>query len=311
MAALPAFVAPMLAKLRKQPFDSDAHLFEPKWDGFRAITFVEEGGHRVRSRRDRDLAPRFPEVEAVRVFPAGTVLDGEIVVLEDGRPDFESMLRREQARELRSIERFVRELPASYVVFDLLYVDGRPILDEPLTTRRRLLAALFEGLGDGADHRLLLSEGSVGGGVELYERSVELGMEGVVGKRLDSPYLPGQRTDLWTKVKVPLHRHCVVLGYLRNEAGDLRSLVVGTDVEGELRCVGRVGSGLSEGDRRALLPRLRGLRREEPVVDCSSALDGNPEWVEPGIFCTVSFLEFTSGGTLRAPVFEGLVEDGE
>lgn len=304
MNDLPAFVPPMLAKLGQRPFDSEEHVFEPKWDGFRALVLVEKGGWRARSRADRDLAPRFPELGAAAALPPGTALDGELVVVREGRPDFESMLRREQARKPRQVAAFEASLPASFAVFDLLYQDGEALLDLPLVERQSRLAALLEEVDD---PRLVRSEGVLGKGVEFFERALELGFEGVVAKRLDSPYLPGRRTDLWTKVKATQRLLCVILGWVPDETGDLRSLVVGTDREGELRCVGRVGSGISEAERRRLRELLGTLSRPEAVVDCGG-LAG--EWVEPKLFCVVSFLEFTGNGTLRAPVFVELVDDG-
>ena len=130
MARLPEFVPPMLARIGK-PFDSPDHLFEVKWDGTRALTMSESDGFRLRSRKQKDLVPGYPELKCLEVLPAGVLLDGEIVVLEDGRPSFRGLLTREQARNPESAMRLAQRLPATYVVFDLLYQDHRSVMDRP------------------------------------------------------------------------------------------------------------------------------------------------------------------------------------
>jgi len=299
--ALPEFVEPMLAK-PGPPFDSDEHLFEIKWDGTRALAFVEAGGLRVRNRKAKDLLPVYPELEVLSGLPPGCVLDGEVVVLRGGKPDFHGMLRREQARGGRRARAAMRALPATYVVFDLLWRDGRPLLDAPLSTRR---AALAELVGAAAEEKVVLSEGVVGAGLRFFEEIERLELEGMVAKRLASRYLPGQRTDAWTKVKQARRLLCAIVGYLLDDDGGLKSLIVAAEDGGELRCVGRVGSGLGEALRTRLLALCRARPRAAPIVDC-----GMPgEWVEPGLFCAVSYLERTPTGFLRAPVFLELLDE--
>jgi len=300
---LPDFVEPMLAKLEKRPFDSDAHLFEIKWDGIRALTFIEGGAHRLLSRRRNDMKARSPELAFLAGLEPGTVLDGELVVLQEGKPDFSSVLRREQARGTRQIDHLAGALPASYVVFDILFHGFEPLVQRPLHARREVLRELVERA---ASPRLVRSEGVVGSGIATFEQLAALGLEGLVAKRLDAPYLPGARTDAWIKVKTTRQVHCVILGYVLDEGGGLKSLIVGTNEVGEggeLTCVGKVGSGLSNAEREGLLARLRQSPRATPLVPTAEV----GQWVEPELFCTVSFLERTADGNLRAPVFEGLV----
>ena len=291
----------MLAKLGRRAFDSDEHWFEPKWDGFRAQVPVDEDGVRARTRRDRDLLPRFPEVRAAAALPVGTALDGELVVLEEDRPSFERMLRREQARGAIRVGEMARALPATFVVFDLLYQDSEPLMDLPLAERRTRLEALAASWDDA---RMVLSEGVQGAGRALFEQAQALGLEGVVAKRLDSRYLSGERSDHWTKVKVRRYLHCLILGWQPDGHGDLKSLILASDEGDELRCVGKVGTGWSEALRAELRDTLAAHPAGGPIVPSEHP----GEWVEPRFFCTVSFTEFTGAGTLRAPSFEGLVE---
>lgn len=295
VAPLPAHVEPMLAR-SGSAFDSPAHLFEVKWDGVRAMAYVDGGALRVHGRRRRDLADRYPELRSLASLPAGTLLDGEIVVLgTDGRPDFPAVLRRENSQGAR-IAAAAAAHPVVFVAFDLLFEGGASTMAEPLRVRRARLERLVRAA---ALPRLVLSEGVVGEGLALFAAVRERGLEGIVGKRLDAPYLPGERTDAWQKIKLVQQLHCVIVGYEPDGEHDFRSLIVATDLDGELRCCGRVGSGIGEELRRELRVQLFARRVARPLV----AVDGPGVWVEPSLFCTVSFLERTASGSLRAPVF--------
>jgi DNA ligase D-like protein (predicted ligase) len=294
----------MLAKLG-DPFSSPKHLFEIKWDGTRAISYVETGRRRVLNRNRNRLDEKYPELEALSGVPDGTVIDGEITVMRDGMPSFQGLLVREQARSPDRVRAAAANHPATYMVFDLLYLGGESVMDQPLTDRRALLRDIVAPI---ADARLAMSEGIVGDGEAYHERAVELGLEGTVAKRLDSKYLPGKRTDAWIKSKGTQTIPCVIIGYVPEGADDLRSLAIATEHEGSLVSVGRVGSGLDAVTRRKLARRLGPLRREEPVVEPhADARWGKPladvVWVEPAVFCRVKYLERTDRGDLRAPVF--------
>jgi ATP-dependent DNA ligase len=194
---LPVFVPPMLAQ-PGSPFDSDEHLFEIKWDGTRMLAFVDGAGYRLVNRHRGDRTEQYPEFAFLAQAPAGTILDGEMVVLRDGQPDFRRLLSRDQARRPLTIRMLARSLPATYVVFDLLYHRYRSLLTEPLQQRRALLRQLVHELGQPA---LVLSEGIVGAGTTFFQQVCQLGLEGVVAKRLRSRYRPGRRTRAWIKIK--------------------------------------------------------------------------------------------------------------
>jgi bifunctional non-homologous end joining protein LigD len=301
--ALPQHVAPMLARIGA-PFDSAAHLFEIKWDGVRAMTYVEGGAHRMHGRKRRDLAGRYPELQFLAALPGGTVLDGELVVLDAaGKPDFRAVVGRENSSADRAAAGAHRT-PVAYVVFDLLFARGESLLASPLQQRR---AALEQVVAAAANPRLVLSEGVVGTGLSLFAAVQERGLEGIVGKRLDSPYRPGERTDAWQKIKAVQQLHCLILGYETDGARGFKSLIIATDVAGELRCVGKVGSGIDETERVELLRLLAARRVPRPLIDA-----GMPgEWVTPGLYCLVNFLEWTPAMALRAPVFVRLLAEGE
>jgi ATP-dependent DNA ligase len=286
----------MLAKIGREPFSSEDHLFEIKWDGTRAITLAENGDYRLLNRRRRPAKERYPELDFLRRLPPGTVLDGEICVMKDGKPVVSGMLRREQASGERRVRELARQLPATYVVFDLLYRDGEPVVDWSLTERRE---ALQEVLATCPDAHLVFSEGIVGDGLTFYREAVSRELEGVMAKRLGSRYIPGKRSDSWLKIKRRQRTYCAILGFLPEGDRDIKSLVIAVEDDGELTFAGKVGSGLDVVTRPELNQVLREITRPEPIVPCSlRAL-----WVEPGLYCTVDFLERTESGELRAPVF--------
>ena len=197
MDTLPPSIAPMLARPGK-PFDSAKHLFEVKWDGMRALAYVEAGGYRIVSRHGNDITDRFPELDSLADLPAGTVLDGELVVLRDGKPSFSLLQTRAPLCCQHKIRTLARTTPATYVVFDQLFDRYRSLMDEPLSTRREVMLASVDHSG----HRqLIASDGVVGPGISFYEHVVGEQLEGVVAKRLASRYLPGRRTGAWIKIK--------------------------------------------------------------------------------------------------------------
>jgi DNA ligase D-like protein (predicted ligase) len=300
---LPAFIPPMLAKAGT-PFDSDRHLFEIKWDGTRALAFIDRRGHQLLNRRRVDMTDRYPEFDLLSKLPMGTVLDGEIVVLRGGKPDFNALQKREHARSKRKITMVSKSAPATFIAFDLLVDEYEVMIERPLTERRERLRDIV----DDRDHpRLIMSEGVVGSGASYFAEACKLGLEGVVAKRLDGPYLPGKRSDCWIKIKRQESYTCAVIGFVPAESvhADFSALVIASQIEGELRCVGRVGTGFDAKLRQRINDYLWSHLREQPVVPCRE----KARWVEPGLCCTVRCMERTKGGQLRAPVFGELYAD--
>ncbi len=196
-SSLPPFVPPMLAR-PGVPFDSDEHLFEIKWDGTRMLAFVEQNGIRLINRHRAERTVQYPELSCLSELPAGTILDGELVVFADGRPDFYRLLSRDQTCDPFKIRLSSQLQPATFVVFDLLYDDYQPLLTQPLSERRRRLCQIVEEFDR---PELALSEGITGTGRALFDEVCQLGLEGLVAKRLTSPYQPGRRTKDWIKIK--------------------------------------------------------------------------------------------------------------
>jgi DNA ligase D-like protein (predicted ligase) len=278
-----------------EPFDSDAYLFEIKWDGIRALA---ESRWAVWGRGGVDYTARYPELNVLRRLPAGTVVDGELVVLRNGRADFPAVLGRHQ--RVRPRLDGDRALPVCYVLFDLLYLRGQALLHEPLIDRRARLHALVEQV---QEPLLAFSDGMVGNGRTFYEQAVAQAHEGVMAKLKSSRYRPGKRSSAWQKFKPHGQLPCVIVGYHAGRGG-IERLLVASVREGALRYVGQVQRGLNAALRADLARRLANQRRRQPVVPC-------PEpacWVEPDCYCQVRYIGWTCSGHLRYAVFGGFLE---
>jgi bifunctional non-homologous end joining protein LigD len=307
---MPETVEPMLARLAKLPRDERRWAFEVKWDGVRAIAFVEGGRLRLQSRNGRDITPRYPELAALgrELGARPAILDGEVVAFdENGRPDFGRLQGRMHLASDAAVRRRMRDTPVAYVIFDLLYLDGRSRMGLPYDERRAALEEL--GLRGPAWQ---VAPAQREDGKALLEASRSLGLEGVVAKRRDSPYEPGRRSASWLKVKNVHRQDFVVGGWLPGEggrSGRLGALLVGYhDDEGRLRYAGRVGTGFTESE----LVRLRDVLA--PLAGDESPFEGRQppkaaRFLRPELVAEVEFREWTQSGTLRAPSYKGLRED--
>jgi DNA ligase D-like protein (predicted ligase) len=299
--ALPPFIEPMLAK-PGQAFDSPDYSFEVKWDGTRILAFIEESGYRLLNRRQADATWRYPEFAFLNDLAPGTVLDGEVVVLQNGKPDFSLLMTREQARSKLKVRNLARAVPATYIVFDLLCEGFVPCMNQPLFARRAVLKQL---LGQCNHPQLVLAEAIEGAGKAFFQEVTKMGLEGMIAKRRDSRYLPGQRTDAWIKVKKGETVSCAIIGFEPDGANDFRSLILAADQDGVLCYVGKVGTGIDASMRKKLNALMRSRPRAKPFVPCK--IKGT--WIEPGLYCFVHCLERASTGTLRMPVFKQLAEE--
>jgi bifunctional non-homologous end joining protein LigD len=328
---MPDDLEPMLATPATALPAGDDWAFELKWDGVRALAYVEGGTVRVCARRGTDTTDRYPELAAIG--PANPdrelILDGEIVAFdESGAPSFGHLQRRMGLTDRIRIQRRAGETPVTYVGFDLLWLDGRSLTAEPYQRRRELLAGLgFDGPAwQAPGHR-------VGDGAALLELVRGRGLEGVVAKRLRSVYRPGRRSADWVKVQNRRRQELVIGGYLPGEGGRARrvgSLLVGywDATPDEAAALGRpqrlvyaggVGTGFTEARLDELTALLEPLRREaspfeagwDPEVKYATRARqrGGLVWVEPAVVCEVEFLRWTHEDTLRAASFKGLRDD--
>ncbi len=285
-----------------RPFDSPDHLFDAKWDGLRSIAFFGPTV-RLQARSQRDQTPQFPDLAAkLGALTGSGVLDGEIVVLEGDRPSFPLVMERNRLRDADAVRRATGHLPAWFVAFDVLHRNGQRLTARPLVERRRALDALLPGEPEA---RLFANPRVVGAGRRFFAAMRERKMEGMVAKRLGSPYRIGERSDDWLKVKLRPRLSCVVFGTLhRDEGGPVRSLVVGAyGPEGPV-WLANVGGGLDAPTRARLGPSLEGLTSSRPPGFDATG-EGHIRFVRPLLVACVEYLEVTPSGHLRHPSFIG------
>jgi bifunctional non-homologous end joining protein LigD len=304
-ASAPRDYAPMLATLDDpKSIPRHGYEFEIKWDGYRIVSRVSGGEARLLSRKDQNYTQRFAnvakELEKALKTP-DAVVDGEVVALdEEGRPSFSAMQQGKPGT------------PIVYYVFDLLEVEGEPVIDLPLTERRARLKKLL----DGRNRTVKFSE-PFDDGQALYEAATEQRLEGIMGKKVDSRYLPGKRTRDWLKFKTHGEQELVIVGYTKGKGRrewSFGSLVMGAyEADGTLRWAGNVGTGFDDDEIERLLKKLRPLERKDspfqPLPKMPRIRKGDVVWVEPKLVAEISFAEWTHDGRLRAPVYQGLRTD--
>jgi bifunctional non-homologous end joining protein LigD len=308
---MPERVLPMLARVGALPRDDERWGYEIKWDGVRAIAHSVPGRLRLSSRNLNDITARYPELARLNraLHAHRAVLDGEIVAFDKaGRPDFGLLQRRMHLASETAVRRLAREAPVSYVIFDLIWLDGHSLTGLPYEERRARLAELrLDG------ERWRTPEHVVGHGRELLAASAEQGLEGIVAKRLDSPYEEGRRSPYWLKIKNVHRQEFVIGGWLPGEGRRkerIGALLVGVREDGALRYAGRVGTGFTEQELDRLARLLGPLERDtSPFAAGGAKPPRGAVWVAPELVAEVEFREWTQGGQLRAPSYKGLRDD--
>ena len=299
----------MLATLANELPVGPGWAYEMKWDGVRALALVDRDGVRLHSRNGNDVTVAYPELQHLshQLGSVGAMLDGEIVAADDtGRASFQRLQSRMHLRDRAAIDQIARTVPVAYMIFDVIWLDGHLVTTAPYAQRRELLDAL-ELRGTSWQVPPAADDGG-----EAFRISKELGFEGVVAKRLDSPYEPGRRSPAWLKVKHQLQQEFVVGGWVSgagSRAGRIGALVVGYyDTAGALRYAGKVGTGFTEKE----LDRLAGVLAEIEITANPFADRGVPSgthFVEPALVAEVRFTEWTSGGRIRHPAYLGTRDD--
>ena len=308
---MPVIIQPMLATLVDKPFDDDEWLFEIKWDGYRAVAFIEDGKVRLVSRNQNDLTGEYPELRDLgeHVRARSAVLDGEIVALdEQGRASFSLMQQRSGFREPGRRGARNPSIPIVYYAFDLLYLDGYSLFQVELEKRKELLAGIVT-----ASDILRYSDHHAGQGTALYAAAAKKGLEGVVAKRRRSHYLQ-KRSREWLKMKITQQQECVIGGYTdpRGSREHFGSVILGLyDDQERLIHVGQAGSGFTQETHSDMWQRLQKLKTSRSPFHGDVQTGRGMHWVKPKLVAEIKFTEWThetNGGGLkmRAPVYEGL-----
>lgn len=295
-------IKPMLIGSEGEAFDSPNYLYELKLDGERCIAYLDpESGTDLRNKRNMKMLPKVPELSDIhKQVGCRCILDGELAIIKDGKPNYYEIQRRSLMSNPLKIELASRQNPACFTAFDILYYEDHSVCDLPLTERKELLRkAVHEETAHFAVSRVIENNG-----IAFYELAKSLELEGIVAKRKDSRYYFDKRTKDWIKCKNLKDDDYVVCGYLPKDNG-MTSIVLGQYADGTLKYKGHVTLGVGGEDFHKIreMPRI-----DAPIFELPS---GNEDalWVEPSLCCTVKYMEKTASGGLRQPVFKGLRED--
>ena len=293
-------ILPMLIAEDQAPFDDDNFLFELKFDGIRALAYLDEKGTELRNKRNKNVTSIYPELNEInRQAKKRCILDGEILILNEGRPDFFEIQRRSLMSNPFKIELASKKLPACFTTFDILYLDENNVTNLPLLERKQLL---FENVDENGI--IALSRHIERDGIAFFELAKQQSLEGIVAKRKQSKYYFGKRTKDWIKMKALLDDDFVICGYYQ-KAENVTSIILGQYNNGTIKYQSHVVLGVSGEDFKKIsaAPRTtKDLYNDFP--DYEGAV-----WIEPRMVCTVKFMERTPGGGLRQPVFKGLRTD--
>ena len=309
-AKFPTSISPMLATLVDKPFDEEGWIYEVKWDGYRALAFINKGKVEIKSRNNKSFNEKFyPVFDALKKWKINAVVDGEIIVSnEEGISDFGNLQnwRSEDDGHLR------------FYAFDILWHDGNSLTELPLLERKEILKSLMPENND----VIFYSENFEATGTEFFQLAEKMELEGIIAKKADSDYKPGIRTKEWLKIKTAKRQEAVIGGYTLNEGSNklFSSLLVGVFENGRLQYTGKIGTGFNVKQQKEMMKQFKPLViksspfTETPDINKPSRFRPNPPkatatWLKPELVCEVSFREMTSDGVMRHPSFEGMRED--
>ncbi|MDB5298545.1 MAG: polymerase LigD, ligase domain protein [Phycisphaerales bacterium] len=304
---MPRNLTPMLATAGELPVDAAAYNFEWKWDGMRALAYCQGEGLRLFSRNRLDVTAGYPELQSMAsaIGAHSAVLDGEIVALDDaGLPSFAKLQRRMHVADPATARRLARVAPVLYVLFDVLYLDGRSLMNESYTDRRHVLEELTL-----AGPHWQMTSAHPGEGAAMLAAARHSGLEGIVAKRLDSIYVAGQRSTAWVKIKILRRQEFVVGGWIAEEsgrAGRVGAMLLGYhDSEGKLHYAGRVGTGLAGPDHPVLVRVFEKCERlSSPFVE--SVPGRGIQFLDPKVVIEVEYRRWPDGGLVQQGAFKGV-----
>jgi bifunctional non-homologous end joining protein LigD len=292
-------IKPMLIKDMTDPFNSPDYIYELKLDGIRCLAYLDETSTDLRNKRNDIMLPRFPELSDIHAFVKGKcILDGELIVIKKGVPDFFEVQRRSLMSDRFKIQLASKQYPASFVAYDILYINNKQIMNLPLIDRKKLLEeAVNETI------QLAVSRYIPEHGIELFNLAKQQSLEGVIAKVKDSKYYPDKRTKEWVKFKFLADKDFVICGYIIKERG-LTSLVLGQYRGNDLLYKGHVTMGV----KSDFAEEYHCTKREQSPFHLTPTGNEEAIWLEPSLVCVVQYMP-NEKGLLRQPVFKGIRDD--
>ena len=311
----PVKIRPMLATTVKESFNDKDWVFEIKWDGVRSIFFLHKtkGIFEIKSRSGKTITHRYPELvgplNSVIKCQESIILDGEIVVLDkNGLPSFQNHQKRMNVDCKADIEILSQEIPATYYIFDILYLNGKNLENLDFLHRRSIISQVVVN----KSNRVRISDFFEETGKEVFDNVKAMNLEGVVAKNKSSKYLQGNRSRDWLKIKAVRTQDCVVIGYTRGEGNRenyFGSLLLAVYYGRKLRFVGHIGSGFDFGQLDEIYSRIQEMKIEKCPVGYIPYTNRDPVWIEPKLVAEVKFSDWTQDKIMRAPIFLGFRED--
>lgn len=289
---------PMLIGLEMEPFNDPNYIYELKLDGERCLAFLDKTETVLRNKRSIKMLGKFPELSQIhKQVKKSCVLDGELIVISEGQPNFYEVQRRSIMTNSFKIQLASSKLPATYTAFDILYYDGEKVTDLPLIERKKLLEKNIK-----ENERIAISRYIEENGIELYKLTKQQNLEGIVAKRKESKYYFDKRTKDWVKIKYLKDDDYVICGYIIKDSGII-SIVLGQYREKNMTYKGHVTMGMSSEDFKIIAQQ-----KETGICPFYEMPKGNENaiWFQPNLVCKVKFMMKTDKGSLRQPVYKGL-----
>jgi len=304
-------IHPMLAETADHSFDSADHYFEPKWDGMRCIAYIRDRKVELQNRNLAIVTRSYPELQTFHenIKSKAAVLDGEIVVLKGGLPSFEQLQSRFGVEDPVQVKVLSNKIPTTYIAFDLLHLNGKDLVNRPLSDRREKLVGIIED-----SPNILLSEFVAEQGKAYFKKALQLGFEGAMAKRANSEYQIGVRSGDWLKLKQVRTMDCVIVGYTRGTGGRASTfgalVLAAYDRKNRLTHLGNVGTGLTDSEIERMMKILKALETRTKPIDGEAKAPTPIRWVKPKLVAEVGYMKLTTDHKLRLPRFIRLRLDG-
>jgi len=293
-------ITPMLIGKNQPPFDSPDYIFEVKLDGIRCLAYIDVNGLELRNKRNKKLNAIYPELSGIfKQVNSKCILDGELVVMAGGKPDFYELQRRSLMANPTRIALAAERKPVSFTAYDILYIIDKDITGLPLMERKAMLAGAINETPELAVSRFIEANGTA-----LYKAAAEQNLEGVIGKKKGSKYYCGKTTKDWIKIKALLDEDFAVCGYYF-KTDSLLSVILGAYSDGKLIYQGHVAMGVSRHDYKHMAAVAQCDKADYP----SFPIFDGARWIKPVLSCRVEYMDRTPAGRLRQPVFRGLRDD--
>lgn len=290
----------MLLHEVKEPFDDGDYIYELKLDGIRCIAYIDDKSVTLQNKRTKDVTDIYPELsDMCKCVEKRTILDGELVVLTDGKPNFYALQKRSLMRDKFKISLAAKKNPVQFAAYDILFYDGQDLTALPLLKRKEILSKnVKEGF------HLSISRYVSTHGVAFFQLTKEQELEGIVAKKKNGLYHIGKRTRDWVKIKVMQDEDLLICGYRPDASGQVKDLILGYYDGGELKCRGKVYLGISGEERKIISEFAKNNTVEKPWFERYK----NAVWLKPELVGTAHFMHETQSGAMRQPVWKGLKE---